>query len=77
MAFTKSVLDLSSFDMTCKIRGVQRKGKVYTFALNCGGGSSPKASISMRVDGDGLEIVRTRLGYEFDPPARYSRCPAS
>jgi hypothetical protein len=42
--------------------------------LNCGGGSSPKASISVRVDGDRLEIVRTRLGYEFDPPSRYRRC---
>jgi hypothetical protein len=76
MTFSKSVLDLSSFGMTCKIRGVHGKGELFTFALDCGGGSSAKASIAVHVDGDRLEIVRTRLGYEFDPPSRYRRCGA-
>ena len=74
ITFSKSVLDLSTFDMTCKIRSVRRKGKLYVFALMCsGGGSTFKASFSVRVDGDRLEFVKQQPGFEFDPK-RYRRC---
>ena len=39
IAFTKSVLDLSTFDMTCKIRSVQKEGKALCLraAVSVGG----------------------------------------
>jgi hypothetical protein len=70
ISFSKSSLDLSTFDMMCSIRGVKQSGKTYTFNLSCDGFTT---SMSAKVDGNRLEFVKQQPGFDFDPK-RFSRC---
>lgn len=70
ISFSKSDLDLSTFDMMCAIRGVRRSGKTYTFDLSCDGFTT---SMSAKVDANRLEFVKQQPGFEFDPK-RFRRC---
>lgn len=74
IVFTKSTLDLSSFDMMCKIRDARKKGNNHVFDLACPGENSMfNVSLSVQVNGDRLEFVEQQPGFEFDPK-RYRRC---
>lgn len=70
ISFSKSMLDLSTYDMMCGIRGVRQSGTTYTFNLSCDGYTT---SMSAKVDGNRLEFVKQQQGFEFDPK-RYRRC---
>jgi len=70
ISFSKSSLDLSTFEMMCSIRGVKRSGKTYQFSLSCDGFTT---SMSAKVDGNTLEFVKQQQGFEFDPK-RFRRC---
>lgn len=74
ITFTKSRLDLSTFDMSCKILKVRQRSRQYEFQLTCdGGGSTFRTSMTVEVNGSRLAFVKQQPGAEFDPK-RFVRC---
>jgi hypothetical protein len=71
----RSVLDLSRFEATCRVRNVSRRGKAFQLDANCIGEGPPiHVRLTVRVEGDTLRFTEQR-GIQFDPK-RYVRCAA-
>lgn len=81
VTLSKTMLDLSTFEMMCRIRGVSKAGDVYTFDTMCQregeeeGGHKFRASFQARVAGDRLEFINQQPGMEFSPKV-FRRCAA-
>lgn len=74
ITFTKSTLDLSTFDMSCKILKVRQRSKLHEFQLACtGDGATFKTSMTVQVAKNRLEFVKQQPGAEFDPKS-FVRC---
>jgi hypothetical protein len=73
IVLSRSVLDLSTFEATCRVRSVRRRERSYRLDASCSGeGPNLRATFSVRVDGDTLVFTEQR-GFAFDPK-RFVRC---